>query len=78
MMFSDDKKEAVFKENLKEVIDFYDFKKSRNQETTTKQCLMAIDNQTIKQFIQDLQKASHDYTNKEEFLQDIKKILEME
>ena len=70
--------ENEFREQLKEVLDFYDFKKSRDSSVNIRNCLMVSNDCAFKNFVTKICDVSSKYKDKQDFIDDIKKIVDAE
>jgi hypothetical protein len=66
----------ALKDELKNILDFYDFKAKTGKEADIYSCLMMCNRETVKQFIVNIRELSKTYSSKEDFLNDIKRIVD--
>jgi len=65
--------------DLKDVLDFYDFRKSKGSNVTSSDCLKISNLELVQSFVKLTRRMSQEYGNeKEDFLKDIKRVIEME
>jgi hypothetical protein len=65
--------------DLKDVLDFYDFRKSKGSNVTSRDCLKISNQELVQSFVKLTRRMSQEYGNdKEGFLNDIKRVIEME
>lgn len=65
--------------DLKDVLDFYDFRKSKGSNVTSRDCLKISNQELVQNFVKLTRRMSQEYGNdKEGFLNDIKRVIEME
>lgn len=65
--------------DLKDVLDFYDFRKSKGSNVTSNDCLKISNLELVQNFVKLTRRMSQEYGNdKEGFLNDIKRVIEME
>ena len=65
--------------DLKDVLDFYDFRKSKGLNVTSRDCLKISNQELVQNFVKLTRRMSQEYGNdKEGFLNDIKRVIEME
>lgn len=65
--------------DLKDVLDFYDFRKSKGSNVTSSDCLKISNLELVQSFVKLTRRMSQEYGNeKEDFLNDIKRVIEME
>ena len=70
-------KQSQIKSDIDEVLDFYDFKKTRGSNTSFDSCIN-IANDDVKEFLMKIHQFSKLYEDKKEFLAVVEKIAEME
>ena len=65
--------------DLKDVLDFYDFRKSKGSNVTSRDCLKISNQELVQNFVKLTRRMSQEYGNdKEGFLNGIKRVIEME
>lgn len=65
--------------DLQEVLNFYDFRKSKGSNVTSRDCLKISNQELVQNFVKLTRRMSQEYGNdKEGFLNDIKRVIEME
>lgn len=65
--------------DLKDVLDFYDFRKSKGSNVTSRDCLKISNQELVQNFVKLTRRMSQEYgSDKEGFLNDIKRVIEME
>lgn len=66
------------KDELKEIIDFYEFKKERHSTAALEDCLLICQNKDVKLFLGIFAQLLSEYKNKGELINDICRLADME
>lgn len=76
--FKNSKQISAIKAGIEEVLDFYDFKKSRGSDAGLKSCIGITDSTIVRTYLETIHQLSKIYNGKKELLAIVERIAEME